>query len=566
MRIISVINQKGGSGKTTTAINLAAVLAKRGGKTLLVDVDPQSHCALGLAVPESQVELNVGDAMLTPDDRPLDLTRLLWPVNKSLDLMPSATRLAGLEAARGGLADREDRDLRLASVLRRFLGVYDWVVIDCPPAIGLLTFNALRASTEILVPVETGYFALRGATKQVATIRALCRRFGQAPPYRVLPTMHDETSTLSCDVLEELGRKFADCVLPVIVRFDVRLKEAASMGSPVIEYAPRSNGAQDYAALASYLAENIPVPARIEPLTAGEAPDAHDSSVGRGRGVVAIDLFAPEPPAHAPSASQPRPAPACIDAGAPNESHADASAFFKPAPPLDLAAVAAAVAPISRAAELAARARRILQKSEELTQRLAEDPAVARVLAPLAEAVPREAAPLPATAVHAEHKALVLAAEPIEAAPAPAGMVFGPRHTPQGVLFMYPLTIGPRVCIAGDHNAWSGDATPMRFNPQTGVHEACLRLPPGRFKYRLVVVGRWVADPFNPVIEPNPFGDADSVFEITGDAASSPAPAPVSQPVPPAPRVPVELSVMSAVLAAAHAASPQPTQATNVHA
>ena len=570
MRIISVINQKGGSGKTTTAINLAAVLAKRGGKTLLVDVDPQSHCALGLAVPESQIELHVGDAMLTPDDRPLDLTRLIWPVNRSLDLMPSATRLAGLEAARGGLADREDRDLRLASVLRRFIGVYEWVVIDCPPAIGLLTFNALRASTEILVPVETGYFALRGATKQIATIRALCRRFGQAPPYRVLPTMHDETSTLSCDVLEELGRKFADCVLPVTVRFDVRLKEAASMGSPVVEYAPRSNGAQDYAALASYLAENIPVPARVEPLVAGEAPDAHDSSIGRGRGVVAIDLFAPEPPPHHAGPAPSQPAPAYAAVGSAHDGLADASAFFKPAPPLDLAAVAAVVAPISRAAELAARARRILQKSEELTQRLAEDPALARVLAPLTEGAqpdPAVVESLNAPALHPEHQALVPVPDSFETSPAPrpppAGVVFGPRQTPQGVLFMYPLTIGPRVCIAGDHNAWSGDATPLRFNPQTGVHEVCLRLPPGRFKYRLVVVGRWVADPFNPVIEPNPFGDADSVFEMTGEAVPTPALAPAPQPVR---RVPIDLSVMSAVLAAAHAAPPQPTQATNVHA
>lgn len=521
MRTIAVINQKGGSGKTTTAINLAAVLAKRGGKTLLVDVDPQSHCALGLAVPESQIELNVGDAMLAPDDRALDLSRLLWPVNKTLDLMPSATRLAGLEAARGGLADREDRDLRLASVLRRFEGVYDWVVVDCPPSIGLLTFNALRASTEIIIPVETGYFALRGAAKQVQTIRSLCRRFGQAPPYRVLATMHDETSTLSCEVLAELGKKFEDCVLPVTVRFDVRLKEAASMGVPVVEYAPRSNGAQDYAALASYLAENLPVPLRLDPLQPGESPDAHDTSVGRGRAVVAIDLFVPEGGGGGAAAMRPVAQPAlavaaaaAVGGGAGHDSRqGDSSGFFR----ADAGVHEQAASPVSRAAELAARARRILQKSEELTHRISADPAVSRAVAPAhAEAKP---------ASHAEHTLRVVVETPVvptaQPVSAPVGLVFGARQTPQGVLFVYPLALGPKVCIAGDHNGWSGDATVLRFNPQTGLHETCIPLPAGRFKYRLVVAGRWVADPFNPVTEPNPFGDTDSVFDVVPMGAAS---------------------------------------------
>lgn len=521
MRTIAVINQKGGSGKTTSAINLAAVLAKRGGKTLLVDVDPQSHCALGLAVPESQIELTVGDAMLAPDDRPLDLTRLLWPVNKSLDLMPSATRLAGLEAARGGLADREDRDLRLASVLRRFEGTYDWVVIDCPPSIGLLTFNALRASTEILVPVETGYFALRGAAKQVQTIRSLCRRFGQAPPYRVLATMHDESSTLSCEVLADLGKKFEDCVLPVTIRFDVRLKEAASMGVPVVEYAPRSSGAQDYSALASYLAENVPVPLRLDPLQPGESPDAHDTSVGRGRAVVAIDLFSPESGSSPAPRTAPVPALAAAHALAAasghDSRHADAG-FFR----ADPASPDAATSPVSRAAELAARARRILQKSEELTHRIAADPAISRAAA--AAAAPAHAEPKPTPSHDSTLRLLTSSAPAHTHAPQPPAVeiVLGVRQTPQGVLFLYPLALGPKVCIAGDHNNWSGDATPMRFNPVTGLHEACLDLPPGRFKYRLVIAGRWVADPFNPITEPNPFGDTDSVFDVQPIPARTP--------------------------------------------
>lgn len=164
MRTIAIINQKGGSGKTTTAINLSASLARRGHRVLLVDVDPQSHCALGLAIPESHVEVNVGDVMLAPESRRVAPESALWRVSKGLDLLPSSTRLAALEAARGGLAEREDRDRRLLESLRPFADEYDWCLIDCPPFIGLLTFNALRAADEVLIPVETGYFALEGAT------------------------------------------------------------------------------------------------------------------------------------------------------------------------------------------------------------------------------------------------------------------------------------------------------------------------------------------------------------------------------------------------------------------
>ncbi len=517
MGSIAVINQKGGSGKTTTAINLAAMLAKRGLRTVLVDMDPQSHCALGLAVPEQQIDLHVGDAMLAPDDRPLDPKRFVWPVNRTLDLIPSATRLAGLEAARGGLADREDREMRLASVLRR-LGVaptgsgnapagagHDWAIIDCPPSIGLLTFNAIMAATEILIPVETGYFALRGASKQVQTIRALCRRFGQAPAYRVLPTMHDESSTLSCEVLGELGRRFADCLIPVTVRYDVRLKEAASMGSPIGEFAPRSHGAADYAALASWISENPAAPLRLTEQEMGEPPEVGEPGVhARTRGVVSIDLFTPTGD-HALA-----PAPAAVATCEAGAGGHDSGSFFRGA------GGDGPVSPVSRAAELAARAKRILQKSEDLTRRLSSDPAVAPAMLAASPTQPHG----PVHATPAAPPAPLVLVEPLPVAPpvsTPAprlDLTYGPRHTAQGTLFLYPFTLGPRVCIAGDHNGWSAEATVMKFNPQLGVHEVCLRIPPGRFRYRLVIGGRWVADPFNPVTEPNPFGEADSVLDI----------------------------------------------------
>ena len=148
MRTIAIVNQKGGCGKTTTSINLAATLAARGLRTLLVDMDPQSHCAAGLGVPEDRIETGIAEALLAEPVGGEQPERMLWEVAKNLRLAPSTVALAGLEAARGGLAACADRDARLAKLLDRLADRFDWCIIDCPPTIGLLTFNALRAADE----------------------------------------------------------------------------------------------------------------------------------------------------------------------------------------------------------------------------------------------------------------------------------------------------------------------------------------------------------------------------------------------------------------------------------
>jgi len=253
VRTIAIINQKGGCGKTTTAINLAGVLARQGRRTLLVDLDPQSHCAAGLAIPEQRIDVQIGDAMLARPDQAIDWTRLLWRVSRHLDLAPSTVRLAALESLRGGLAGTDQGEHRLASVLRRLADQYEFCIVDCPPNIGLLTFNALAAATEIIIPVETAFFSLQGASKQLATVRAVAKRLGTNPAVRVLPTMHDRHNPLATDVLEELTRRFGDALAPVVIRLDPRLKEAASFGQPVIDYSSDATGAHDYTALATWL-------------------------------------------------------------------------------------------------------------------------------------------------------------------------------------------------------------------------------------------------------------------------------------------------------------------------
>ena len=207
MRVVAIVNQKGGCGKTTTAINLAAVMARDGVRSLLVDMDPQSHCAAGLGVPDQRIERTIGDAMLAENPAALSVDEFVWEVGRNLHLAPSSVTLSLLEAPNGPLTARFDRDRRLARVLAAWKDRFDWCVIDCPPTIGLLTFNALRAADLVIIPVETGYFSLKGAEKQIQTIEAVVGRFGRDIPFRLLPTLVNERRALSRDVVEALARR-----------------------------------------------------------------------------------------------------------------------------------------------------------------------------------------------------------------------------------------------------------------------------------------------------------------------------------------------------------------------
>lgn len=259
MRTIAIINQKGGCGKTTTAINVSAAAARRGQRVLLIDLDPQGHCALGLSVPAGSIDRQIGDALMADLNRPIDVTEMTWQGGDNLDLIPSSVRLAALEAVSGGLSRLPDRDRRLEQLLRWLAPRYDLCILDCPPHIGLLTFNALRACSEIIVPVETSYFALQGAENQVRTIETVARRIGRSLSVVLLPTMFDEQVRLSREILEELRRRYGESVSPVTIRYCCSLREAASFGQAIFEYAPESTGRADYEALARWLEHHRPV-------------------------------------------------------------------------------------------------------------------------------------------------------------------------------------------------------------------------------------------------------------------------------------------------------------------
>jgi chromosome partitioning protein len=251
MRTIAVINQKGGCGKTTVSINLASALAAEGKKTLLVDMDPQGHCAVGLAVPEEQIEQSIYDCLIgVRKDEPVKLSEILWEIGDNFQLAPASIDLAALEQQ---LSTTNDRENCLRDVLNTVAKDFDYTVLDCPPAVGLLTFNALRAATDVIVPVETGYFSLHGLSKQLDTLSILCKQCSQHINVMILASMYDIRTKMGREILSELRKNFAGKMFKTVVNFNTRLKEAASLGQPICEYDPASRGHKDFQCLAQEL-------------------------------------------------------------------------------------------------------------------------------------------------------------------------------------------------------------------------------------------------------------------------------------------------------------------------
>ncbi len=251
MRTIAVINQKGGVGKTTISINLASAMANRGHRTLLIDMDPQSHCAVGLAVPEEQIEHSMFDVLIgQARGEPLRLTEILWKISERFELAPSTIDMATFESQTVGLNNRENC---LRDVLAGLSDDFDYVIIDCPPSVGLLTFNALRASGDVIVPVEMGYFSLHGLSKQLETLNALSQQCPQKVNVMVLASMYDIRTKMGREILGELRKHFSERMFKTVVNFNTKLKEAASLGQPISEYDPASKGFKDFLSLTDEL-------------------------------------------------------------------------------------------------------------------------------------------------------------------------------------------------------------------------------------------------------------------------------------------------------------------------
>jgi chromosome partitioning protein len=468
MRVVSIVNQKGGCGKTTTAVNLAAVLARGGARVMLVDMDPQSHCAAGLGVPEQGLERTIADAMLADGAQPLLADDYMWEVAQGLRLVPSSVSLAAFEAPTGPLAARFDRDRRLARVLAAWQDDFDWCIIDCPPTIGLLTYNALRASDLVMVPVETGFFSLKGAEKQIETIGAVVRRFGRDIPFRLLPTLYNASRPLSRDVVAALGKRFPDALMPVVIGEHEELRDAASYGQSIIEFAPGSAAEADFLALAAWLETNAPESTALRDHVG--APPVVETFRDSAR-----EMFGGNSNLN-PSGN------AASHAGV----TADERAFFSTASSSTGGVALPGTHAVSTSEVGALRA-------DDVSSRATTNGG-------------------PSRASDLVSRLRALAERSRQTSPIGAG--FGVRTSRDGLVVFSQPASARGLFVVGDFNGWNPVATPLMASADGLRMEAEVELPPGRHAYRIVVDGTEQLDSFNPHRDAAREGIGASLVEV----------------------------------------------------
>ena len=448
MKTIAIVNQKGGCGKTTVSINLASALAGLGQRILLIDMDSQSHCAVGLAVPEDQIEQSIYDVLISRSrNEPIKLTEILWQISDGLELAPASIDLSAFEQQMTGIAERE---CCLKDTLDDIKDDYDYVIVDCPPAVGLSTFNALRAATDVIVPVETGYFALHGLSKQLETLSVLCKRTNQEVNVRVLATMYDIRTKMAREILAELRNHFGDKMFETVVTFNTKIKEASSFGQPISEYDPASKGQKDFRSLAS------------EVLSLQAKQQRHDYVNSLAGQLESISVTADELLQATKSQEEAEPALQIEEI----ELHPDEKEFTT----------------------VEARAWDELEATVET----------------------------PETPPVEENDTIELAVEESveESTAAKLSDYYGVDQINDAIVFVTLYPRAENVQIAGDFNNWHPQETPMKKVGDSGVWQTELKLPAGRYRYRLVVDGQWQQDPYNELTEMNPFGEYNSVVEM----------------------------------------------------
>lgn len=244
-RVIALANQKGGVGKTTTSINLGACLSELGQKVLLIDADAQGNATSGLGIRKADIKADVYDVLV--NETPITDV-IIHTSRKNLDIVPATIQLSGAEIE---LTSQMAREKRLADAVKPIKDTYDYILIDCPPSLGMLTINAFTTCDAILIPVQSEYYALEGLSQLLNTIQLVQKHFNPNLKIEgVLLTMLDARTNLGNEVVEEVKRFFKDKVYQTIIPRNVRLSEAPSHGMSIIDYDPSSRGAKEYMALA----------------------------------------------------------------------------------------------------------------------------------------------------------------------------------------------------------------------------------------------------------------------------------------------------------------------------
>lgn len=458
MHTITIANQKGGCGKTTIAINLAATIAREGRRVLLIDLDPQGHCALGLAVPEDQIDLSIVDCMTSQlRGDVIELSRIIWQIAPNLDLAPARANLAGLEPEVG---ERTDADGLIRQLTREVAIRYDYCVIDCPPHFGLLMRNGLVAADEITIPVDTGYFSLHGLTKQLATVEQIASRDGNKPVVRILPNQYDVRTKLAREILAELRGRFRNSVYETVVNFNTKLKEGASFGQPITEFAPSSMGARDFESLAREIIRQ----------EASRAPTADILRHAERLAADAERLLATT---------------TTLISGEREQAAAVAPATTTPTRESPVAP--ARVAPAATVK---------LQPSDLLAANPIAVTGPLHGVDPVFTGRSSTSTP-PSTPQQIDDK---------------IAAIYGVRQEGEIIVFRSKVA-ATEVQLAGDFNDWMPHTTPMR-RLDNGDFEARLKLPKGRYRYQLVVDGRWTYDSANPEVITNQYGEINSVVEV----------------------------------------------------
>jgi len=428
MRTIAIVNQKGGCGKTTVSINLASTLAGAGKRILLVDMDPQSHCAVGLAVPEEQIEQSIYDVLISRSrNEPIKLSEILWQISDRLELAPASIDLSAFEQQMAGISERE---CCLRVVLSEVVDDYDYTIVDCPPAVGLLTFSALRAANDVIVPVETGYFALHGLSRQLETLSILCERCDQQVNVKVLASMYDIRTKMAREILGELRAHFADKMFKSIINFNTKIKEASSFGQPINEYDSTSKGQKDFRALAE---------------------EVIGSEVIQQRRQMVNSL-----------ASQ-------------------------------LETISVTADELIKTARIPVRT---MQTKKTEKSHFAED-------SPVKTPVAAEPRPADSDRIASDMRTEAKLSD-----------YYGVNQVNDAIVFvtLYPRAKG--VQVAGDFNNWQPTKTPLQKVGESGIWQTEIKLPRGKYRYRLVVDGQWQQDPYNELTEQNPFGEFNSILEV----------------------------------------------------
>ena len=394
MKTISIANQKGGCGKTTTAINLSSALAVSGKSILLIDLDPQSHATYGLGVANQSAEKSIYNVLTDNAERQRGLSDSILNISKNLDIIPSSILLSTIEQE---LKDKDDAVSKLHDILASGQLNYDYVIIDCPPSLGFLTFNALRAADVVLVPIDMSAFSLMGVAKLLGMLELIKVKISHSPRVNAVATIFDKRTKYSQTMFDEIKSLFKEQMLETVIRLNVALKKAASKGISVMQFDIKSNGAIDHLALA--------------------------------KEIIRYDV---------------------------NEIENK-------------------------------------EKAEE----------VERAIMSLTNAVEESQ--------EAARKSV--ASEPVSETPAPS-LIESVESLSKEVRFAIDAPNAKDIYIVGDFNEWKIDDGCRLSRTQDGKWEKRLGLCSGRYKYKFVIDGEWVADSQNSERVQNPFGTFDSIISL----------------------------------------------------